>query len=589
MQKITESSCCFSHHEIIKKVCSNMGRYFLSSVFMLTAGLTVSAQSMTMQWTDYLDTSMILPQDMKTDASGNVVMAGGFSKTVDFDPGPGVTSFTCGPWDIDAYIAKYASNGTLIWVKVFPSPTHESFMHVAINPSGDIIVDGFFYGDLDLDPGSGVATAVHNGNSDCDFLLAKYDGNGNYIWSKYWGGPGAEFGGALQLDNSGNILVAGTFTGTCDLDPGPGVHNLSAAGGNLDRDVFLSKFNTNGNLLWTWQMGGANMESMEAIAVDGADNIYCTGYVQGPVDLDPGAGQAILNGYNGYMAHYTSNGLFLWVRQFDFTPIAVNINSQQKIYMSGNYLTSFDADPGSAVVTIPHIGGYDIAIILFDTSGIFVRAGYIAGPAHHMIGDSDLDSSGNLILSGEFETAADFDPGSGTHTLTPPGSGDPFVLILNDQLNLVNVLQIPCSGGDGAIQLMSYNASGDLYVFGGFTGTADFDPTSGTYAFTSPSSVGSKFFSKYNTITGISELSSHLPPEFCVYPNPFDDQLMFSGKHEMINGTATLYDICGRIVQAWTGLNGIQHQLTVGPIQNGIYMLVITDGECTESIRVTRQ
>src|SRR5260221_4758195 len=52
-----------------------------------------------------------------TDAAGNIYVAGLFNKTVDFDPGPGVTNLTSTDPDGNVFIAKYTAGGALLWAQ----------------------------------------------------------------------------------------------------------------------------------------------------------------------------------------------------------------------------------------------------------------------------------------------------------------------------------------------------------------------------------------------------------------------------------------------------------------------------------------
>src|SRR5215468_2263545 len=67
------------------------------------------------------------------DTAGNIYVAGTFTSTVDFDPGPGVTALTSNAGN--AYVAKYAANGTLVWAKNFGGWYVEA-PRIALDPHG---------------------------------------------------------------------------------------------------------------------------------------------------------------------------------------------------------------------------------------------------------------------------------------------------------------------------------------------------------------------------------------------------------------------------------------------------------------------
>lgn len=93
------------------------------------------------------------------------------------------------------------------------------------------------------------------------------------------------------------------------------------------------------------------------------------------------------------------------------------------------------------------------------------------------------DASGNIYTTGLFNGTADFDPGAGTYTLASAGNSDIFVSKVNASGNFVWAVQIGSSGADVGTGI-SKDASGNIYITGSFSGTADFDPSAGTNTLT---------------------------------------------------------------------------------------------------------
>jgi hypothetical protein len=123
--------------------------------------------------------------------------------------------------------------------------------------------------------------------------LALYTSNAQtYQWAKSFGATDDDMSKSIAVDGSGNVYTTGFFTGTVDFDPGPGISNLTCAG---DKDIFISKLDAMGNFLWAKSMGGINIDWGNSIALDGAGNVYTTGFFEGSADFDPGAGSNILS------------------------------------------------------------------------------------------------------------------------------------------------------------------------------------------------------------------------------------------------------------------------------------------------------
>jgi len=69
-----------------------------------------------------------------------------------------------------------------------------------------------------------------------DIFLAKFDSNGNHIWSKRFGRSSVDYGYSVSVDGSGNVYGTGWFSSsTIDFGGCP----LSSAGSS---DIFLIKY-----------------------------------------------------------------------------------------------------------------------------------------------------------------------------------------------------------------------------------------------------------------------------------------------------------------------------------------------------------
>ena len=194
---------------------------------------------------------------------------------VDFDPGPGVYNLTsAGPYNI--FVAKYSSDGALIWAKAMGGTSQDSGCAIAVGPDGSVYTTGGFSGTADFDPGSGTANLTSAGNT--DIFISKLDPSGNYVWARAIGGRYYDDGFGIAVGPDGSICIMGRFMDTADFDPGSGTCNLTSAG---KYDIFVSKLDASGNYVWAKSMGGTG------------DDVGCS--------IVRGAGRECLH-----------HGLFLW-------------------------------------------------------------------------------------------------------------------------------------------------------------------------------------------------------------------------------------------------------------------------------------
>ncbi len=101
-----------------------------------------------------------------------------------------------------------------------------------------------------------------------------------------------------------------------------------------------------------------------------------------------------------------------------------------------------------------------------------------------------LDGSGNVIVGGNYEGTVDFNPGAGTTNLPCTDyANQGFITKLNSAGALVWAKGLESSGSlnvfeDTNVYGLAVDAAGNIYATGGFSGTTDFDPGSGTYSLT---------------------------------------------------------------------------------------------------------
>ncbi|MCH2021984.1 MAG: SBBP repeat-containing protein [Saprospiraceae bacterium] len=356
----------------------------------------------------------------------------------------------------------------------------------------------------------------------------------NLDWAASIGGIGWDNGKSITTDNFGNIYVTGEFQDTVDFDPGINTTNL-ISGGN--QDIFISKFDSSGNLIWAKQIGGSQSTSFEqanCIQLDENGNIYVTGSYMGQADFDPGNDTFYINAlgagvFTAFICKLDKFGNFVWAKQLGGTlasesnSIAVDQNGN--VYTTGYFDGIADFDPGINTFNLVVNGYSDIFISKLDSSGNFVWAKQIGGVSGEFGTAISLGLNNSVYISGSFNGTVDFDPGSGIFNLSSPiGEQEIFIVKLDSQGNFLWAKQI---GGDvgyalssdnngniyvsgyydwNAISISKFDAlgnliwdkqieahicysieavvNGNIYLTGQFFGTKDFDPGSNTYNMT---------------------------------------------------------------------------------------------------------
>ena len=216
------------------------------------------------------------------DATGNIVLAGSFMGTADFDPGAGTTNLVSIGVQ-DAFVSKYSSTGALVWARQIgaASSSLQSFS-LGIDTADNVYSTGSFQNSVDFDPGPGTSTITATGGFDA--YVWKLTSVGNFVWGRALGGSGADVGNGVAVDAAQNVVVVGNFANTIDFDPGVGTVSATSAGG---QDAFVWKLNQSGSLEWGRALGGIGGETGTGTHVDSTGSAYVAGSFQATVDFDP--------------------------------------------------------------------------------------------------------------------------------------------------------------------------------------------------------------------------------------------------------------------------------------------------------------
>lgn len=282
------------------------------------------------------------------DENENIVVAGAFEGTSDFDPGPGSLNLTsAGLWDI--FIAKYTPDGDFLWAQRIGGVGLDRPADVQIDIMGNIHMVGFFSGAVDFNPGSGTTNRISSGHN--DIFLAKYDSDFNLLWVNTMGSFSGDEGTGLAIDTIGNVFLTGWYHYSVDFDPGPGTAIPSNAVGYINY-FFLAKYDPNGNFLWVNSIGGPGFAFGNDIAINSSGNICVTGYFSYTADFDPGPGVSLListpNHEGGiFVAQYNGEtGNLIWANginaQNPGRGISLDIDHNDNIYVLGLVWNNID-------------------------------------------------------------------------------------------------------------------------------------------------------------------------------------------------------------------------------------------------------
>ncbi len=324
-------------------------------------------------------------------------------------------------------------------------------------------------------------------------------------WAKGSGGVADDFGKAIAVDKQGNVYTAGYFSGTADFNPSPsGKLNLSAAG---EEDIFISKLDASGNLIWAKTIGGPSHDLCTSMTLDAVGNIYLCGSFYKTVDFDPSpAGKFNLSSDGAadiFILKLDSSGKFLWVRKMGGSAmdygLSVAVDASGNVYSSGSFKETANFDPGEKKFNLDAEGNEDIFISKLTATGNFIWAKKIGGPLADELFSMAIDKTGKVYLTGSFRGTVDFDPGTTVFNLKPAGYDDIFVCKLDASGSFIWARGMGGTAGAGTGYAVAADESGNVFITGGFIGKVDFDPSGGVFNMTSTAGNFDAFILKLNS------------------------------------------------------------------------------------------
>ncbi|MBL0036464.1 MAG: gliding motility-associated C-terminal domain-containing protein [Flavobacteriales bacterium] len=369
---------------------------------------------------------------IELDPTGNIVVVGSCTGSMDMDPGPG--SF---PLDLDAnvnftFIAKYDPEGDLLWAKHFGASFAVIPTGMDVTDMGEVLLTGSFYLSVDADPGPNVDLLTSPAHAQ---YFSKFDPNGNLLWAKAIVAIG-QYGGPLSITSVGGgaVLLSGTFSGTVDFDPSANLVQMTAPA--ITTDEFVAKYDAAGTFIWAKRLHvlenpyGLHTLEMEE-DVDGSF-VVLGSYLGSYADVDPGPGVVLLpptgDQNSAYLARFSFDGDLIWAKGLvGFTaPSQLALGACGRIYVAGSsYSADMDPGPDVALLESPALSAFADAWAMYDADGNYIWARTVGNngyggstfwPALAVYGDQHY-------LAGGFKQIADFDPGPGSTSFTATGNG----------------------------------------------------------------------------------------------------------------------------------------------------------------------
>lgn len=359
-------------------------------------------------------------RSVAVDATGNIFVAGDFEGTVNFGGGP----LTAQGTKADIVVAKYDRYGNHLWSKRFGDTSNQFASQIAVDPAGNIIVMGRAFGTITF------GGPVHDGAGTDDIFVAKLDTDGDYLWSRIFGGVDPDRAERLAIDADGDVLISGTFTGSVDFGAG----SFTSAG---LRDAFVLKLQgTTGAHVFSHAIGSTGDDYGWGIDADADGNVFIAGRFQGTITIAGGGSLTSAGGNDIYLAKLTEFGVHVWSSRYgstgDDAPFDLAVHRASGDLVTTGYISETVDFGGGGLVSA---GSRDIFVARMDNDGGHGWSARYGDATDQFESDYDtntwsavaLDAAGNVHLAGPLFGSASF---GGGPTLTSAGKTDAYLVEL---------------------------------------------------------------------------------------------------------------------------------------------------------------
>jgi len=286
--------------------------------------------------------SLVLSDD------GSIVVSGSFTDGATFGLGePNETtlrSYGLG----DAFVAKYASDGSLIWARSPADSVHTISKGVKVSQSGAIFLVGQYLKTATFGKDEDTETPLTDESDGGQLFLAEYGSDGGLVWAKGTHGDGAVSPYSVETLADGSSIAVGGFDHTAIFGRGEknettlvSIYDNMISQPDYSQDIFIAKYQSDGTLAWVKTAGGVHTDFAEHVTATSDDSLFISGLVVWDSTFGQGEpNETTLEGYGLFIAQYSMDGTLSWAKLVSDTYGCNDmvISPEGSIFVIGDFL-----------------------------------------------------------------------------------------------------------------------------------------------------------------------------------------------------------------------------------------------------------
>ena len=352
------------------------------------------------------------------------------------------------------------------WAKNAESSNNSDGFSISKIVDDHVYVCGEFFGPTITFGSTTLTNAGEPGSN--DLFLVKYDLAGNVSWAKSVGGSGSDFARSVAIDKTGNIYIAGGFTST-SVAFGT-IITLTNPGSTGTHDIFVAKYDPDGNVIWAKSIGGNLDDKANCIATDSEGDVCVIGWFGSKYMLlgnDSLKNQSMYGSGDVFVIKLNSAGEPLWWRTAtgysEDYGYGIATDHNNNIYITGGS-SSPEIDFNGVKIANP---GYEkMYIAKYSPKGDLLFAQSVGGSNNAEGTGITADNKGNVYITGKFSSSITLE----ATTLTNAGAFDVYIAKYNSD----GALQWATSAGgiaDERGNSIITDEQGNAYITGWYSST----------------------------------------------------------------------------------------------------------------------